>query len=147
MQLLDSIFLLDIPPLVPAVISEGPAETSHYAGGNVSLYCTANGIPSAQFVWYKNQQPLDLDERITTSNTNVEITPDMHIIQNTLNFVGLVLSDDADYYCEASNDEVTVRSDSAHLNVQCKHLVMYNIVSFLSSFFLSLLHSFFQTSI
>ena len=109
--------------LVPVEIVHDPTETTHFAGGSISLYCSASGIPPAAFVWYKNELQISEDGRVTIFNTTVRDTPNEVIIQNTLSFANLMLSDDADYFCEARNpgayDTVfVVRSDSAHLNVQ-----------------------------
>ena len=63
------------------------------------------------------------DRRVIIFSTTLTYTPNEVIVQNTLSFVNLMLSDDADYFCEASNPGVydkafVVRSDSVHLNVQ-----------------------------
>ena len=112
--------------LVPVEIVQGPVETTHFAGGNISLYCRASGIPSAAFVWYKDGQQVFEDGKVAIFNTTLTDTPSEIVIQNTLSFTDLMLSDDADYLCEASNSGAygtvfVVESDPAHLNVQREH--------------------------
>ena len=109
--------------LVPVEIVQDPVETTHFAGGNISLFCSASGIPSPAFVWYKDGQQVFEDGRVTIFNTTVTDTPNEVVIQNALSFTNLMLSDDANYFCEASipgaSDTVfVVQSDTAHLNVE-----------------------------
>ena len=119
-------------------------ETTHFAGGSISLYCRASGIPSAAFVWYKDGQQVIEDGRVAISNTTVTDTPNEVIIQSTLSFADLMLSDDADYLCEATNPGAydttfTVRSDPAHLNVQREHTdILVHVLYFFLSLSLSL---------
>ena len=122
--------------IVPVEIVQDPVETTHFAGGNVSLFCSASGIPSAAFVWYKDGQEVFEDGRVTIFNTTLTDMPNEIIIQNTLSFTNLMLSDDADYSCEARNPGAygtifVVRSNTAHLNVQRKN-------DYISSFCLTL---------
>ena len=100
--------------------------TTHFAGGVISLNCSARGFPSPAFVWYKNGEPIPEIERAEISNSTLEESLNEIITQSTLSLFNLNRSDDADYFCEAHNlgvyDSVfVVMSSLAHLTVQCEH--------------------------
>ena len=112
--------------LVPVVIVEDPVELVYYAGGSVNLSCSASGDPSPEIVWYKNEQPIILNDHVSIFDASVESTSDTGVVQSTLSFAFLMLTDDADYYCEASNlvADNTIfgaRSHLVYLSVQCEH--------------------------
>ena len=111
--------------IVPALIVANPTNITHFAGGNISLQCTASGIPTPTITWLKNGQslPISDDGRVSVDNTMILDTPNQKTILSRLVFQGLLLTDDADYRCEANNtganDNVfKVTSQTAHLTVQ-----------------------------
>ena len=96
-------------------------------GGNISLQCTASGIPVPSISWSKDGQPLQVsgDSRLSITNTVTLDTPNEKIIVSVLNFLDLLLSDSADYHCEANNTGANravfqVMSQRARLSVQCE---------------------------
>ena len=110
---------------VPVLIVANPMNTVHFAGGNVSLECTASGIPTPSFTWLKNGQLLPIPDggRVSVDNTFVTDTPNQKTVLSRLTFHELLLSDDADYHCEANNTGANgnvfrVMSQTAHLTVQ-----------------------------
>ena len=99
--------------------------TTHFAGGAISMNCSARGFPSPVVVWYKNGQQVIEDERVKISNTTLVETDNEIITQSTLCLFNLSGFDDADYICEASNPGAyelvfVVTSSLVHLNVQCE---------------------------
>lgn len=96
-----------------------PVNTVHFAGGNVSLQCSASGIPTPTITWFKNgAEMLASGDRLTVNSIQ---TPDTAV--STLVIQGLLISDDADYQCEANSSGpgvtvFTATSLSAHLTVQ-----------------------------
>ena len=127
--LIDAIYSVSIAVVVflsvPVEIVENPTNVTHFAGGAISINCSASGIPSPVLVWYKNGQQVFEDENIEISNTTLVKTPNEIVIQSTLHLINLDQSDDADYSCEASNlgvnDSVFVATTGlAHLSVQCE---------------------------
>ncbi|XP_019853400.1 PREDICTED: hemicentin-1-like [Amphimedon queenslandica] len=108
---------------VPVEIVDNPVNTTHYAGGNVTLSCNASGIPLPTFQWYKNNQ-------LITPNDRVYLTTLIHIetlieslVESVLVFNNIVLSDDDNYHCQATNpgahDRIfNVFSQSVRLTVQ-----------------------------
>ena len=106
---------------VPVEIVANPVNTVHFAGGEISLQCSASGIPEPSISWFKNGQPIN-DNRITASSVFI---PASNAVLGTLTFQGLLLADDDDYRCEANNTGAgttvfIVTSQSAHLTVQRK---------------------------
>ena len=107
-------------------IVENPMNTTHFAGGNIFMNCSATGIPSATFVWYKNEELLLNDERVEIFNTILVQTFNEIITQSMLTLFNLNQFDDASYFCKARNPgahelEFVATSNSAHLYVQCEH--------------------------
>ena len=111
--------------IAPVAIVEEPVEVAHYAGGSVTLSCSASGTPSPDIVWFKNGQPIIQNDQVSAS---VQSTSNMGVIQSTLSFASLMLTDDADYYCEASNmgagNTNSATSHSVHLSVQCERFTI-----------------------
>ena len=104
-------------------IVDDPVETTHFAGGNITLSCTASGVPLPAIVWLKDGEELQQDARVFYANTTLRDTPNRGLILSTLSFADLQLTDDADYACRATNpgaysNSFTVTSNSSHLNVQ-----------------------------
>ena len=101
-------------------------EATRLAGGDNSLHCAASGIPLPDIVWYKDGQVVPQDERVKFINENPEQTQDATVAQTTLSITDLKLSDGGNYICEANNTGVystvfVIRSEPAHLSVQCEH--------------------------
>lgn len=116
-------FTCFVIPLVPVEIVKNPVNVTHFAGGTVSLSCSARGFPAPLFVWYKNGEQVLENERVNISNTTLVETPNEILTQTTLSLVNLNQSDDADYYCKAHNPGVddlmfVTTSSLAHLSVQ-----------------------------
>jgi hypothetical protein len=108
---------------VPVVIVDDPIDTVHYAGGNITLSCNASGIPIPTFKWFKNNQLITTNERIDNSTTTHILNDTYSLIESTLALRELILSDDANYHCQATNPGAhstifTVLSSTAHLTVQ-----------------------------
>ena len=102
-----------------------PVDTVHYAGGNISLSCNASGIPLPTFQWFKKNVLITASDRISNFTTIHFQSPTESLLENTLVLMELVLSDDDDYHCEATNPGAhttvfTVSSSTAHLTVQCE---------------------------
>ena len=101
-----------------------PMNTVHFAGGNVSLLCSARGIPEPSIAWFKNDELLtEEDNVVILAETSVNRN---HItITNVLTFQELTLSNQAEYRCEANNtgakNFVFQTSSSANLTVHCKY--------------------------
>ena len=110
---------------VPVEIENNPINTTHYAGGNISLSCNASGIPLPTFKWFKNGVLLNATNRVSFFDMiHFESAIDS-LVESTIVLTNLILSDDDDYHCEASNpgahDTVfIVNSNTAHLTIQCK---------------------------
>ena len=110
---------------VPVEIENNPVNTTHYAGGNISLSCNASGIPLPTFKWFKNGVLLNATNRVSFFDMiHFESAIDS-LVESTIVLTNLILSDDDDYHCEASNpgahDTVfIVNSNTAHLTIQCK---------------------------
>ena len=126
--------LCDYYLLVPVEIVQDPMETTHFAGGSVSLTCSASGIPSPAFVWFKDGQQMFEGGRVTILSTTLTDTPNKVVVQSTLSFMNLMLSDDANYFCEASNPGAygttfVARSDTARLIVEREHDYFYSFGS------------------
>ena len=112
---------------VPVEIVDSPIDTIHFAGGNISLSCNASGVPIPTFSWHKNdfEYLSDDDPRIIITNRTIIDEVNEGLAESTITFIDLILSDDADYHCQASNpgahDTVfNVSSNQSHLTVQCK---------------------------
>lgn len=120
--------ILLVPSListVPVVITDGPVGVILVVGVNVSLQCTASGIPLPIITWLKNGQLVQADSRVSILAEVTNDTPNEKIIVSSLVFQDLQLSDAAGYQCKANNTGVdnvdfTVRSEEAQLALQCK---------------------------
>ena len=115
---------------VPVEIVDNPVDVTQYAGGNISISCNASGIPLPTFQWYKNNQLITTYDTVSTFTTIHFQTAIDSLVESTLMFSGLVLSDDDDYFCQATNlgaytTVFNVFSSSAHVNVQCKLKKVY----------------------
>ena len=100
-------------------------ETTHFAGGNITLSCIVSGVPLPTIVWLKDGEELLEGARVSYANTVLLDTPNRGLVLSTLSFADLHLTDDADYACWATNlgaysNSFTVTSNSSHLNVQRK---------------------------
>lgn len=62
------------------------------AGNRVDIHCSAQGIPSPAITWFKDQQPLLIDNKQYASS-----------LDGTLSIIKVVLSDAGIYKCVASN--------------------------------------------
>ena len=112
---------------VPVEIVDDPVETTHYAGGNITMSCNASGVPLPTIIWLKNGEELLQDARVSYANTTLIDMPNEGLVLSTLSFTDLQLTDDADYACQATNpgahsNSFTVTSNSSHLNVQRKQI-------------------------
>ena len=120
------VYSFDIP--VPVEIVQDPIETTHFAGGNITLSCTASGVPLPTIIWLKDGEELVEDARVSYANTTILDTPNQGQVLSVLSFFDLQLTDDADYACRATNpgaydNSFTVTSNSSHLNVQRKQML------------------------
>ncbi|XP_034265503.1 hemicentin-1 isoform X1 [Pantherophis guttatus] len=77
---------------VPPKIQHGPRVIKAKAGNRVDLHCSAQGIPSPTITWFKDQQPLLIDNKQYASS-----------LDGTLSIIKVVLSDAGIYKCVASN--------------------------------------------
>ena len=124
------IYFIKCSFLVPVEIVNDPVDTVHFAGGNISLSCNASGVPLPTFSWHKSGDEYlsDEDPRIIITNRTLIDEVNEGLVESTITFLDLMLSDDADYHCSASNpgahDTIfNVSSNQAHLSVQCKTIV------------------------
>ena len=123
---------------------------THFAGGTVSMNCSASSVLLANMVWYKNNEQIFEDERVKIFNTIDSGNSNKTVVRSTLLFTNLTQSDDADYFCEASNlgavrTNFIINSSVAHLTIQCEltfssHLVFISLFCLHLAFHLSILH-------
>ena len=116
-----------------------PVDTVHYAGGNISLSCNASGIPVPTFQWFKNEAFIAANERVFNFTTVHYQSSTESLLESTLVLMELVLSDDDDYHCQATNPGAhttvfTVSSSTFHLTVQCElHETLFIILTMFPS--------------
>ena len=93
-----------VPPFFINVVS---TKTFGILGGNMSLNCTAYGVPRPSVTWRKNNEHISsfsLD--ITIINDNMTV----HQITSYLILSDISHNDSGIYHCNASNDLVEVKS-------------------------------------
>ena len=94
-----------------------PVDTNAEYLSNVSLSCTARGVPVPDFAWTMDSGsgPVDVMEsgRFSITTTQISISQQM----STLTFTSVMPSDTAPYTCNASNS-IGTDSRSAELTVQ-----------------------------
>ena len=91
-----------------------PQNATKIEGDNVTFTCNATGNPAPTFRWTKNGSVLTTGSRISLSSGGKQLT-----------LTNVTREDSGQYVCEATNNVMTVPSDSATLNVQCK-ITYYN---------------------
>ena len=105
------------------MIEDDPVDTTHFRGGNNILSCNASGVPLPTITWYQDDIEITDSSRVLSTTLVDEVNEGL--VQSTLVFTDIELSDDSDYYCEASNTGAfttvfTVRSATVHFTVQRK---------------------------
>ena len=113
-----SLYSLTVPPLiVQAVITVDPVNTDAEYLSNVSLSCTAQGVPVPDFAWTvdSGSGPVDVVESGRISITIVQISINEQM--STLTLTSVLPSDTATYTCNANNSNGT-DSGSAVFTVQ-----------------------------
>ena len=119
----ECMFIL-VKQTVPVEIVVEPTDIVHFAGGNVSLMCSASGIPAPSIIWLKNGN-MYTETSIAMISVEVSQSTNQLTVQSTLEFQELALSDDAEFHCGANNSGANnahfqVSSRAARLTVQCK---------------------------
>ena len=108
------------------MVVDDPVDTVHFRGGNNFLSCNASGVPLPTFKWYQDDIEITDSSRISSDILINEVNDGL--VQSTLTFPEIELSDDGDYYCEASNTGAyttvfTVVSATVHFTVERKSIV------------------------
>ena len=116
----------------PPAFSFSPRSTNIPANSSVSFLCSATGYPLPSLIWFKDNSEI-LSEAVEIHTW--QSGPFKSLSNLTLN--GLSDGDTAGYYCLATNDLVsllTQTSQTAFLTVHCEwHLLMYTIIDCLTS--------------
>ncbi|XP_033985933.1 B-cell receptor CD22-like isoform X2 [Trematomus bernacchii] len=85
------------PPKLPSV-SVSPSEIEE--GSSVTLTCSSDANPAANYTWYKRNQTLPLG------------------VKGSYNFTSIRSEDRGNYYCKSENQYGEVNSSSKYINVQ-----------------------------
>ena len=104
-----SLFITDQPEF-----SVHPRNATKIEGDNVTFTCNATGNPAPTFRWTKIGSVLTKGSNISLSSDGKQLT-----------ITNVTKEDSGQYVCEATNNVMTVPSDSATLNVKCK-ITYYN---------------------
>ena len=97
-------FYLTVPPFFINILS---TKTFGILGSNMSINCTAYGVPRPSVTWRKNNEDISSSSPgITIINDNVTV----HQVTSYLMLSHISHNDGGIYHCNASNELVEVKS-------------------------------------
>lgn len=109
----------------PDVVSISIETTNGTAGNDTSIFCVASGHPLPEITWFKNEDLITVQDELGPDKISVFVSDSSGNRQSELYIQDLVLEDEGEYRCNASNDLVEKRSDlsdTVSLQVHCKLL-------------------------
>ena len=115
-----SIFYCLLYTVTPEFVDVFEPVINSSVGANVTLTCTAKGLPVPDIVWYFNGEELDFN---TSGNIRIEVAESTRLAQSVLSINFVNLSNQGIYWCNASNFQFVYFREMSPLrilNVHCK---------------------------
>ena len=112
-----------------------PDMVSPIEGDNLTITCTATGVPVPTVTWSRADGSSLTDSRYAISNTSsTMIVNDVYQVTRSLTIMNIVTADVGEMYsCTVTNVVNTVRSDVAIINVLGKFIIMYKYYAYEST--------------
>ena len=109
-----------------------PAMVSPREGDNITIICTATGVPVPSVIWSRADGSSLTDSRYVISNiSSTMIVNDVYQVTRSLTIMNIVRADmGAMYSCTVTNAVNTVQNNITIISVLCKlsNMVMYTYV-------------------
>ena len=104
-----------------------PATISPTKGDNITITCTATGVPVPSVTWSRSDGSNITDSRYVISDTSsTMIVNDVYQVTRNLTIMNIVRADKGTMYgCIATNVVNTIQSDVTIDRVLCKFIIMY----------------------
>lgn len=87
------------------------------AGDNLTIQCSASGYPPPTISWFKEQDQVMENTRITISAVAGGGSPPAVAVTSTVTIMGVQLQDAGSYSCLAGNDIANASRDIAQVTV------------------------------
>lgn len=101
------VFVVAAEPVGPTINETGGLTFTSSVGAELSLVCTADGIPEPQIVWLKNEEYLPTELNAGLVETTEIVQPGfrggLDAVRSTLTFRSVTVQDSGSYRCRASN--------------------------------------------
>ena len=106
-----------------------PAMVSVSEGDNITITCTATGVPVPSVNWSRADGSSLIDSRYVISDTSCSmVVNDVYQVTRNLTIMNIVRGDiGVEYGCTVTNVVDTVQSNVS-ITVLCKLIIMYNSV-------------------
>ena len=113
-----------------------PATISPTQGDNITITCTATGVPVPSVTWSRADGSSLTDSRYVISDTSsTMIVNDVYQVTRNLTIMNIVRADmGAMYGCTVTNVVNTTQSNVTIINVLCKLSILYVQVLYISSY-------------
>ena len=110
-----------------------PVMVSPREGDNLTITCTATGVPVPSVTWSRADGSSVTDSRYVVSNTSsTMVVNDVYHVTRDLTIVNIVRADmGAMYGCTVTNVVNTVQSDVTIISVLCKFSIIYKCYMYL----------------